>query len=129
MNKINRLLFGGVIGLMAGFSFHLAVLPFIAENILPGALDDIYASMNPATFWLVAVWALAGAAAGWCGGMRAGGLRFGLGGLLGGLLFGVQMIAAGSTWPALLVTAVAGGVYGWGAGLLVGGGFGPVVER
>ncbi len=32
LNQINRIFFGGVIGLLAGFSFYMAVLPFVAEN-------------------------------------------------------------------------------------------------
>ena len=128
MNKLNRLVFGGVIGLMAGISFHLTVLPFVAESILPDALSNIYASMNPATFWLAAVWMVAGAAAAWVGGARRGGLIFGLGGLIAGALFGVILALGTQAWTALLIAAAAGWLYGWGAGLLVGGGFGPAVE-
>ena len=128
MNRINRLLFGGVIGLLAGFSFHLAVLPFVAENIFPETLGDIYASMNPTTFWLIAVWVIAGAAAAWYGGIRLGGLIFGFGGLLAGGLFGLAMAIGGGVWAAFPVSAAAGALYGAGAGLLVGGGFGPIAE-
>jgi hypothetical protein len=128
VNKINRLVFGGVIGLMAGISFHLTVLPFVAESILPDLLGNIYASMNPATFWLAAIWVIAGASAAWVGGARRGGLIFGLGGLVAGATFGLMMALGGQDWMALLVAAGAGWLYGWGAGLLVGGGFGPALE-
>lgn len=128
MNKLNRLVFGGVIGLMAGISFHLTVLPFVAESILPGALGNVYASMNPATFWLAAIWMIGGAWAAWVGGARSGGLIFGLSGLIAGALFGLFMALSSQAWAALLVAAAAGWFYGWGAGLLVGGGFGSAVE-
>lgn len=128
MNKINRLVFGGVIGLMAGISFHLTVLPFVAESILPGVISNVYASMNPATLWLTAIWMIGGGLAAWVGGARRGGLIFGLSGLVAGALFGLFMALDSQSWTALLVAAVAGWFYGWGAGLLVGGGFGPAVE-
>lgn len=128
MNKLNRLVFGGVIGLMAGISFHLTVLPFVAESILPNMLSNVYASMNPATFWLATIWMIAGALAAWVGGVRRGGLIFGLGGLTAGALFGLLMALSSQAWTALLVAATAGWLYGWGAGLLVGGGFGPAVK-
>jgi len=128
VNKIHRLVFGGIIGLLAGFSFHLAVLPFVAESIFPHALGDVYASMNPATFWLLALWMAAGAAAAWIGGAQRGGLIFGAGGLLAGALFGLNMVASSDNGAALVVCALAGAMYGLGAGLLVGGGFGPVTE-
>lgn len=129
VNKINRLVFGSVIGLMAGFSFHLAVLPFVAESIFPGVLDAVHPSMNPMTLWLLAVWGGAGAAAAWIGGVQRGGLIFGAGGLLAGALLGAGMMAGdGANGSALLVCALAGALYGLGAGLLVGGGFGPVTE-
>ena len=41
MGKLNRILFGGVIGMLAGFSFQLAVLPFMAENFFPEAMADV----------------------------------------------------------------------------------------
>jgi hypothetical protein len=128
VNTINRLVFGGIIGLMAGISFHLTVLPFVAESILPDMLGNVYASMNPATFWLAAVWMIAGALAARVGGARRGGLIFGLGGLIAGALFGLSMALSSQAWAALLVAAAAGWLYGWGAGLLVGGGFGPAVK-
>lgn len=128
VNKINRLVFGGVIGLMAGFSFHLAVLPFVAESIFPNALGDLYASMNPATFWLLAVWMTAGAAAAQVGGAHRGSLIFGAGGLVAATLFGLGMVAGGDNWPAPLICALTGALYGGGAGLLVGAGFGPITE-
>lgn len=128
MNKINRLVFGGVIGLMAGFSFHMAVLPFVAESIFPNVLSHLYASMNPTTFWLLALWLAAGAAAAWMGGVQRGGLIFGAGGLLAGALFGLGTTANSGNGSALLICALAGALYGLGAGLLVGGGFGPMTE-
>lgn len=128
MNKINRFVFGSVIGLMAGFSFHLAVLPFVAESIFPGVLGAVHPSMNPMTLWLLAVWGGAGAAAAWMGGVQRGGLIFSAGGLLAGALFGLGMTLDGGAGSALLICALAGALYGLGAGLLVGGGFGPVTE-
>jgi len=128
VNKLNRLVFGGVIGLMAGISFHLTVLPFVAESILPDMLGNVYASMNPATFWLATIWMIAGAVAAWVGGARRGGLLFGIGGLIAGAIFGMVWALGSQAWAALLIAAGAGWLYGWGAGLLVGGGFGPAVK-
>lgn len=129
MGKLNRILFGGIIGMMAGFSFQLAVLPFMAESLFPQALGDVYASMNPNTFWLVLVWLAAGAAAAYVGGIRRGSQIFAAGGLVAGALYGLMAMAGGSEWTALLLSAGIGAFYGLGAGALVGGGFGPAVEN
>lgn len=129
MGKLNRILFGSVIGMLAGFSFQLAVLPFMAENFFPQALGDVYASMNPNTFWLVLVWMVAGAAAAYVGGIHKGSRLFAAGGLLAGLLYGVTAMAAGGDWMILLLSAGGGTLYGLGAGALVGGGFGSSVPR
>lgn len=129
MNKLNRILFGGVIGMLAGFSFQLAVLPFMAENFFPQALGDVYASMNPNTFWLVLLWMAAGAAAAYFGGINKGSQIFAAGGLLAGALYGVMAMAAGSDWMMLLLSAGIGALYGLGAGALVGGGFGSAVHN
>lgn len=129
MNKINRLLFGGIIGLMAGMSFHLTVLPFVAESVLSDILGNVYASMNPATMWLTTIWMIAGALAASMGGARRGGVIFGLGGLTAGAIIGAVLALGSQAWGALLVAAAAGCFYGWGAGLLVGGGLGPAAEK
>ena len=129
MNKLNRILFGGVIGMLAGFSFQLAVLPFMAETFFPQALGDVYASMNPNTFWLVLVWMVAGAAAAYAGGINKGSQIFAAGGLLAGTLYGVMAMVAGSDWMMLLLSAGIGALYGLGAGALVGGGFGSAVHN
>jgi len=129
VGKLNRILFGGIIGMMAGFSFQLAVLPFMAESLFPQALGDVYASMNPNTFWLVLVWLATGAAAAYVGGIRRGSQIFAAGGLVAGALYGLMAMAGGSEWTALLLSAGIGAFYGLGAGALVGGGFGPAVEN
>jgi hypothetical protein len=38
------------------------------------------------------------------------------------------MAAGDGNWAAPLICALSGAIYGWGAGFLVGGGFGPVTE-
>lgn len=129
LNQINRIFFGGVIGLLAGFSFYMAVLPFVAENFLPEMLDVLYAAMRPAVLWMVGIWAIAGALAAWWGEAQRGSLVFGAGGLLAGVLFGGMMALSAHSWSLLLASAAAGWLYGWGAGLLVGGGFGPAQDR
>lgn len=129
MGKLNRILFGGVIGMLAGFSFQLAVLPFMAENFFPAAMADVYASMNPNTFWLVLVWMVAGATAAYVGGINKGSQIFAAGGLLAGALYGFMAMAAGSDWMMLALAAGIGALYGLGAGALVGGGFGSAVHN
>ncbi|MCS6825372.1 MAG: hypothetical protein NZ553_02035 [Caldilinea sp.] len=128
LNRIHRIFFGGVIGLLAGFSFHMAVLPFVAEHFLPEMLDALYTTMGSPTLWVVGVWAAAGALAAWWGGARRGSMIFGAGGLLAGALLGGIMAWGSQSWGVFLTSAAAGWLYGWGAGLLVGGGFGPAAE-
>lgn len=128
LNRIHRIFFGGVIGLLAGFSFHVAVLPFVAEHFLPEMLDALYMTLRPTMLWAVGVWMAAGALAAWWGGARRGSLLFGAGGLLAGALLGGMMAWGTQSWSVFLASAAAGWLYGWGAGLLVGAGFGPAVE-
>lgn len=129
LNAIHRIVFGGVIGLLAGFSFYMAVLPFIAETFLPEMLDLFYAAMRPSTLWLVGIWVVAGALAAWWGGARQGSMVFGLGGLVAGALWGGMMVLSTHSWNVFFASTAAGWLYGWGAGLLVGGGFGPAADR
>ncbi|MBW7881574.1 MAG: hypothetical protein H3C34_02865 [Caldilineaceae bacterium] len=128
LGKVNRLLFGGLLGLLAGFSFNLAILPFLADTLLPPAAGEIYLAVGRWALWCTLLWIPAGALAAWRGGMRRGGEIFGAGGLLGGALIGLLALLAGGAPALLLLSSGAGALYGWGAGLLVGGGFGPATQ-
>lgn len=122
MSKMNRILFGGIIAWLAGFSFTVAILPFLLEllaQVVPIVLNPMRQYLTPLTMAWIPVGMLAANA----GTARQGAIILGIGGaLLGGV---AGTLAAGSLaqWWLVAVSALAAGVYGAGAGLLMGGGF------
>ncbi|MCB0055560.1 MAG: hypothetical protein KDD75_18860, partial [Caldilineaceae bacterium] len=69
------------------------------------------------------------AAAAYVGGINKGSQIFAAGGLVAGALYGVMAMADGSDWMMLALAAGIGALYGLGAGVLVGGGFGSAVHN
>lgn len=125
MNKINRIFFGGLIGWLAGFSFGTSLLPFLLTIFLPDAPVAVYEAMRQWALPATVLWIPAGGFAAYRGGAVRGGQIFAAGALVAGLLYGLLIAAGSSAWPVVVVSAGAAALYGWGAGLLVGGGFGP----
>jgi hypothetical protein len=125
LNKINRIFFGGLIGWLAGFSFGTSLLPFLLTIFLPDAPVAVYDAMRQWALPATVLWIPAGAFAAYRGGAVRGGQIFAAGALVAGLLYGLLIAAGSSAWPVVVVSAGAAALYGWGAGLLVGGGFGP----
>lgn len=125
MNKVNRIFFGGLIGWLAGFSFGTSLLPFLTTVFVPDAPPAVYEAMRQWALPATVLWIPVGALAAYRGGALRGGQIFVAGALVAGLLYGLLIAAGEGAWLAVLVSAAAAALYGWGAGLLVGGGFGP----
>lgn len=123
-DRINRILFGSLIGWLAGYSFVTALLPFALQALAPEALGYAFAGMARIGMGSTVLWVPLGAAAASLGNMRRSALVFGGGALVIGLLY--ALLAAPGQWPVLLISPLLGGLYGWGAGSLLGAGFGPV---
>ena len=124
MNRVNRIFFGGLIGWLAGFSFGTAVLPFVLVILLPDTPVEVYTMMRQWALPATVLWIAPGAYAAYRGGAGQGGRIFAMGGLVVGALYGLLIAAASGAWPVIMVSAITAALYGWGAGLLVGAGFG-----
>ena len=122
-DRINRVLFGGLIGWLAGYSFVTALLPFALQALAPEALGYAFAGMARLGMWSTVLWVPLGVAAASLGAMRRSALVFGGGALAVGLLY--ALLAAAGQWPVLVISPLLAGLYGWGAGSLLGAGFGP----
>jgi predicted metal-binding membrane protein len=126
LDRVNRILFGGLIGWLAGYSFATALLPFALQALAPETLAYSLPLMaqwgTPATV----LWAPLGAAAALAGNPRRSGAIFGAGALVVGLLYG--LLVAAQQWQVALASPLLALVYGWGAGSLLGGGFGPLKQ-
>lgn len=122
-DRLNRILFGGLIGWLAGYSFVTALLPFALQALAPEALGYALPGMARWGMWSTALWVPLGAGAAWLGNMRRSALLFGGGALVIGLLY--ALVVAPSQLPVLAISPLLAALYGWGAGSLLGAGFGP----
>lgn len=123
-DRLNRILFGGLIGWLAGYSFATALLPFALQALAPEALGYALPGMARLAMWSTVLWVPLGAGAAILGNLRRSALLFGGGALLIGLLYAL-MVAPGQL-PVLAISPLLAALYGWGAGSLLGAGFGPV---
>jgi hypothetical protein len=126
-DRINRVLFGGLIGWLGGYSFATALLPFALQALAP---ETLALSLPLMARWGLAstvLWVPLGIAAALAGSHRRSGLIFAAGALLIGLIYG--LLVAAQQWQVALVSTLLAGVYGWGAGSLLGAGFGPVRQN
>lgn len=121
--RINRILFGSLIGWLAGYSFVTALLPFALQALAPEALGYALPGMARVGMWSTVLWVPLGAAAARLGNLRRSALVFGGGALAIGLLY--ALLVAGGQLPVLLISPLLAALYGWGAGSLLGAGFGP----
>lgn len=122
-DRINRILFGSLIGWLAGYSFITALLPFALGALAPEALGYALPAMAQLGMWGAVLWLPLGAGAAWMGSLRRSALLFGGGGLVVGLIY--ALLVAPGQLPVLVISPLLGGLYGWGAGSLLGAGFGP----
>lgn len=123
-DRINRILFGSLIGWLAGYSFITALLPFALQALAPEALGYALPGMARLGLWTTVLWVPLGAWAAWLGNMRRSALVFGGGAVAIGLVY--ALLVAPGQLPVLAISPLLAGLYGWGAGSLLGAGFGPV---
>lgn len=116
-----RMVIGSLFGLAAGVSFGLMVLPYIAEwrfsRILP---PEFYPAMATYAFPLAILWAPFGAMAAERGGALSGARIMSVGGVVAGIIFAFMVSGARGPLQFLMLSIATGGVYGWGAGFLIG---------
>lgn len=124
MNRLNRMVFGGLIGWLAGFSFMTALLPFVMEMMIARLPPDLFYAIAQYALPFTVLWIPVGSAAALYGGWCRGGQIFGAGALIVSGLFGFLIGQGSGAWFVPVVSALLGGLYGLGAGMLVGGGFG-----
>lgn len=122
-DRINRILFGGLIGWLAGYSFLTALLPFALQVLAPEALGYALPNMVQQGLWSTALWVPLGAGAAWLGNLRRSALLFGAGAFVAGLIY--ALLVAPGQLPVLAISPLLAALYGWGAGSLLGAGFGP----
>ena len=123
-DRLNRILFGGLIGWLAGYSFVTSLLPFVLQTLAPEALGSALPGMAQWGMWSTALWVPVGAGAAWLGNLRRSAALFGGGALVIGLLY--ALVTAPGLGPVLAISPLLAGLYGWGAGSLLGAGFGPI---
>lgn len=125
MRHLNRILFGALVGLLAGVSFGITILPLVVERILPGISTEFYLLSANRALPASLLWAPGGAWIGYRGGGRRSALAFGLWGLAVGAAYG-WFVSPGGSDPALIgLSAVTAALYAAGAGFLVGAAFPP----
>lgn len=81
-DRLNRILFGGLIGWLAGYSFVTALLPFALQALAPEALGFALPGMAWLGMWSTVLWIPLGAGVAWLGNLRRSALLFG-GGAVG----------------------------------------------
>jgi hypothetical protein len=128
MSPLIRVTFGGLIGLLAGISFGVTILPIVVERFLPGIPVEFYQLSATRFVPSALLWMPGGAMVGYLGGGRRGALVLGGWGVIVGLVYGVIVSPGGFYGPLLPVSALVGALYGAGAGLLVGAAFPPREE-
>jgi len=126
-DRLNRILFGSLIGWLAGYSFVTALLPFALQALAPEALGDAIPAMARLGMWSTVLWVPLGAGAAWLGNMRRSALLFAGGAFAIGLLY--ALLVAPDQLSVLAISPLLAALYGWGAGSLLGAGFGPTRQN
>ncbi len=119
-SKLNRLLVGGILGLLSGISYGFTVLPWVAESMLPIS-DTLYLKMAQIAVPAALLWIPGGSLAGLRGSIRSGAKVMALAGSVAGLLYAIWATGFGNL-PFIGVSIAVAALYGMGAGLLIGGG-------
>ncbi len=113
-----RVLLGALVGGLGGVGLVGTIFPYIAVNILGHLSLEALLTMRSFSLSIALLWAIGGAAVGWWGGVRAGGIVMGLCGLLAGVALG---IAVGQTdFLAIGLGILIGLGYGLPGGLIMG---------
>lgn len=123
MNKMNRILFGGIIAWLAGFSFTVALLPFLLEFLAQMVAITLHPTMRQYLTPLTLAWIPIGMVAANQRSARQAGLVLGAGAFLLGGIASALAVGTVAQWWIVALGALAAGIYGAGAGLLMGGGF------
>lgn len=122
-SKLNRIVFGSIIGLMAGISFGFTVLPFVAGQAVPDSLtNEVYRRLAYYLLPAALLWIPGGVLAALRGEMTQGAKFMGIGGAIAGIMY-AAVASGGTDILLMLVSGLGAALYGAGAGLLVGGGF------
>jgi|GEM_PF-1232678 len=126
-SKLNRIVFGSIIGLMAGISFGFTVLPLVAGQTVPESLTpELYTILARYLLPAALLWIPGGVMAALRGEMAQGAKFMGIGGAIVGVIY-AAVASGGTDIMLMLVSGLGAALYGAGAGLLVGGGF-PAVD-
>lgn len=116
-----RTLVGLFFGGFGGISFAAAILPIVIGSLFVYDSIGMMLSVRSYVLPLALIWAISGAITGWHGGARFGGILLGGIGVVSGLLLGV--FALEGNLSVILVSALAGLIYGGIAGLIIGRAF------
>lgn len=125
MGRLPRLTFGAVIGLLAGVSFGLTIYPLVLDKFVPDAPGAAYLNMARLALPASLLWVPGGVLAALSMSGRKGALYMGLASLVAGLIYGVLAAPGKVFLPMVTVSVITAGLYGAGAGFLVGAGFPP----
>lgn len=129
MGNLPRLAFGAVIGLLAGVSFGITLLPLILDQIMPDLPAASYLLMARFALPAALLWTPGGALATYSRDWKRGALYMGLASLVAGAIYGFLIAPGMVLLPVMGISAATAGLYGAGAGLLVGAGFPPPSEE
>ena len=121
--RSNRVLFGGIIAWLAGFSYTVALLPFLLQllsQVMPVTLN---VNMRQYLAPLTLAWIPVGMVAANMSTARRGGLVLGIGGAVLGAITGAIAGGGLEQWWIAVLSALVAGLYAAGAGMLMAGGF------
>lgn len=123
MKRMNPTIVGAIVGVLGGISFGIAVLPFALGHFLPQAATAVTGSIFRYVLPASLLWLPSGALAGRAGSIWQGARYMAVGGLAAGIVFGWLVGGGPLQTNIMMVSGVAGALYGAGAGLLIGGAF------
>ncbi|MFQ5612381.1 MAG: hypothetical protein ACE5H9_09635 [Anaerolineae bacterium] len=123
-NRKWRIPLGAFVGAIGGISLTTSIFPFAVTKIFTYITFEALLGVLSFTVPMALLWAIGGGLVGYRGGARAGGLIFGLCGLLAGLI--LALFAAGGDLPLVAVGGVTGVLYGIPGGLIMGRVFPPL---
>ncbi len=129
MGKLPRLAFGAIVGMLAGVSFGVTVLPLILDKLVPALPNASYLLMARFAFPAAVLWIPGGALAAISGGWKRGALYMGGASLIAGVIYGFLIAPGIVLLQVVTVSALVAVLYGAGAGILLGLGFPPPMEE
>lgn len=113
-----RLTLGVILGGAAGLSFNSSILPMAISTL--GSTDSFFVrwALGEYAAYMTLLWAIGGWAVAKTGIPKAGAVILGIVGVASGLF--LCYLALGTEMSLLLISAIAGGVYGLVGGALLG---------